>query len=125
MPLPPRVNSEEFRIAFKERLLNPLAAFRPDLLLLSSGFDGHQRDLVNDTFAPCSEWDFQWLTRFLVAVANETCNGRIGTSSCVMYFCVCVFVVFFDSAGYGPLFTSFRLPCCVCFFFQKSCSVDP
>lgn len=77
VPLPPRVNREEFRTAFKERLLAPLAEFHPDLLLISAGFDGHSHDLVNDTFAPCSEWDFEWLTRLLVAVANDCCNGRI------------------------------------------------
>ena len=43
-PLPPRTGGEGFRAAWRERLLPVVDAFRPQLLLISAGFDAHRRD---------------------------------------------------------------------------------
>jgi hypothetical protein len=43
-PLPPGSGSDRFRAAWRERLLPALADFRPQLVIISAGFDGHWRD---------------------------------------------------------------------------------
>jgi acetoin utilization deacetylase AcuC-like enzyme len=74
-PLPAGSGSEEFRHAWRELILPRIAGFKPQLLLISAGFDGHRADplaglnLVED--------DFAWLTRELVAIAGQHAQGRI------------------------------------------------
>jgi acetoin utilization deacetylase AcuC-like enzyme len=66
---------EPFEEAFRTRILAPLHNFSPDLLLISAGFDAHERDplagleLVED--------DFQWATEALAGVARTHAKGRI------------------------------------------------
>ena len=43
-PLDPDTGSEIFREAFNSRILPSLDAFRPDLIIISAGFDAHRRD---------------------------------------------------------------------------------
>jgi acetoin utilization deacetylase AcuC-like enzyme len=43
-PLSPNVGSDHFREAFKSRVLPALNDFRPDLIIISAGFDAHHRD---------------------------------------------------------------------------------
>ncbi|MBS0249719.1 MAG: histone deacetylase family protein [Proteobacteria bacterium] len=66
---------EPFEEAFRSRILAPLHNFSPDVLLISAGFDAHQRDplagleLVED--------DFRWATEALAEVARRHAKGRI------------------------------------------------
>lgn len=66
---------EAFEEAFRSRILDPLHDFSPDVLLISAGFDAHQRDplagleLVED--------DFRWATEALADVARRHAKGRI------------------------------------------------
>src|SRR5262249_10935160 len=43
-PLPPQAGSAEFRAAMANRVLPALEAFRPEMLLISAGFDAHRAD---------------------------------------------------------------------------------
>ncbi|MDC5112985.1 histone deacetylase family protein, partial [Acinetobacter baumannii] len=43
-PLAPQTGSEDFREAFKTRILPSLDSFQPDLIIISAGFDAHHRD---------------------------------------------------------------------------------
>lgn len=54
-------------------LLPRLRAFKPDLLFISAGFDGHMLDLYHYY----TDADFAWLTRELVAVAEANRTGVI------------------------------------------------
>jgi acetoin utilization deacetylase AcuC-like enzyme len=64
-----------FRAAFNQRIIPALAAFRPDLILVSCGFDAHFRDpLANINL---TEDDFRWATRVLMDAADKYCKGRI------------------------------------------------
>jgi acetoin utilization deacetylase AcuC-like enzyme len=64
-----------FREAFNEAVLPALQAFRPELLIISAGFDAHWRDpLANLNL---TEPDFRWATRALMEVADATAGGRI------------------------------------------------
>jgi len=74
-PLPAGAGSAPFRAAWRERLLPELERFRPQLVFVSAGFDGHRRDplaalqLVAD--------DYAWLTGELVAIARRHAQDRI------------------------------------------------
>lgn len=61
-------------------LLVKLREWRPDLVLLSAGFDAHADDPLggSDAGGPgLSEADFGWLTEQIVEVADATCAGRV------------------------------------------------
>jgi acetoin utilization deacetylase AcuC-like enzyme len=74
-PLAPHAGSAEFRAAFTERLLPALDAFRPGLVFVSAGFDGHRRDpLANLNL---EEDDYAWITAELGRLAARHCEGRL------------------------------------------------
>ena len=74
-PLANGDDGSKFKEAFRERVLPALDNFKPDLLLISAGFDAHYRDplaglnLVAD--------DFDWVTGKLMEVAGDCCDSRI------------------------------------------------
>ncbi|MBB1088470.1 histone deacetylase family protein [Lysobacter sp. SG-8] len=67
--------STAFRAAWGERLLPTLDAFRPQLLLVSAGFDAHRLDPLAGLTLDAD--DFAWLTRELVAIADRHASGRV------------------------------------------------
>jgi acetoin utilization deacetylase AcuC-like enzyme len=74
-PLAPMSGSREFRAAISETVLPALSAFRPDLVMISAGFDAHADDpLASLRF---HESDYEWVTRELMAVADTCCGGRV------------------------------------------------
>ncbi len=74
-PLPPGTGSAGFRAAWLQRLLPAVDAFRPQLLMISAGFDAHRRDPLAQMQLETA--DFAWITEQLVALANRHCGGRI------------------------------------------------
>ena len=75
VPLPPLADGEAFRHAFAEHLLPALTEFRPDLVIISAGFDAHKDDPLA---ALClEEEDFAWATRELMRLAAYQCGGRL------------------------------------------------
>jgi acetoin utilization deacetylase AcuC-like enzyme len=74
-PLRAGDGGEQFRAAFETAILPRALAFRPDLLVISAGFDAHMRDpLANLNLL---EPDFAWATRKLMEVADASAGGRI------------------------------------------------
>ena len=66
------------RRAFTKIVLPRLAAFRPDFILVSAGFDAHERDhLHRQGETLITEFDYYWLTEQLVRIANRYSQGRI------------------------------------------------
>ncbi|OII70973.1 histone deacetylase [Cryptosporidium ubiquitum] len=70
-------NSKIFRSKIKRFLLPKLLQFRPDIIFISAGFDGHAIDIVGKGFISCTEGDYAWITQQLISIANLCCNGRI------------------------------------------------
>lgn len=64
-----------FREAFKDRLLTSLDTFKPDLVIVSAGFDAHTRDPLGGL--DLVEADFSWATQELADIAGRHSNGRI------------------------------------------------
>jgi acetoin utilization deacetylase AcuC-like enzyme len=56
-------------------LLPALEEFRPQLLLISAGFDAHMRDPLADLMLETE--DFGWLTRELRRIARRHADGRM------------------------------------------------
>lgn len=67
--------SDAFRDAFESRILRSLDAFRPDLVIISAGFDAHHRDPLAGL--ELVEGDFDWATGKLMEVADRRCGGRV------------------------------------------------
>jgi acetoin utilization deacetylase AcuC-like enzyme len=75
--VPPMAPREAWRAVF-ERMMEPLAAFRPDLILVSAGFDAHARDPLAQQQLEAD--DFAWATRAIVAAAGDSARGRVVSS---------------------------------------------
>jgi acetoin utilization deacetylase AcuC-like enzyme len=74
-PLRPGDGGEAFRAAFESRILPRLADFRPELIVISAGFDAHYRDpLANINL---DEADFVWATQQIMDIADRCADGRI------------------------------------------------
>ncbi|WIY26909.1 histone deacetylase family protein [Parasedimentitalea psychrophila] len=75
MPLPPESGGVEMRAAYQTQAFPRLRAFKPELIILSAGFDAHRDDpLANLNW---TTQDFAWLTAELCALAQDLCGGRI------------------------------------------------
>lgn len=77
-PLPPGAGSAQFRDAWRTRLLPQLDAFRPQLVMISAGFDAHRLDPLAQLQLEAG--DFDWITRQLVAIADRHASGRVVSS---------------------------------------------
>jgi acetoin utilization deacetylase AcuC-like enzyme len=74
-PLAAGNGGAEFREAVESAILPRLDSFRPDLIVVSAGFDAHMRDpLANLNL---SEDDYAWVTRKLLDVADKHAQGRL------------------------------------------------
>jgi acetoin utilization deacetylase AcuC-like enzyme len=74
-PLRPGDGGAAFRAAFETRILPRLAEFRPELVIISAGFDAHMRDpLANINLA---EADFIWATQKIMDLADTCAGGRV------------------------------------------------
>ncbi|GAB2711607.1 histone deacetylase family protein [Halomonas garicola] len=74
-PLEAGANGETFRQAIEDQWLPALHAFKPDLVLLSSGFDAHRNDSMSDL--ELSDGDFYWITRLAMEMATLYADGRL------------------------------------------------
>jgi acetoin utilization deacetylase AcuC-like enzyme len=75
VPLPPGAGSRAFREAWNDKLLPALDAFRPQLILVSAGFDAHWRDPLAQLQLDAA--DYAWITRELLAIAARHAQGRM------------------------------------------------
>jgi acetoin utilization deacetylase AcuC-like enzyme len=75
--VPPAAPRELWRKRF-EGLMQKVEAHRPDLILISAGFDAHARDPLAQQQLEAE--DFAWATRAILSVARETSGGRIVSS---------------------------------------------
>ena len=74
-PLPPMAGSGPFRAAMERIVIPALDEFKPELLIVSAGFDAHAADPLAQLML--GEADYAWATDALVAVAGRHCNGRL------------------------------------------------
>jgi acetoin utilization deacetylase AcuC-like enzyme len=75
VPLPAGSDGTAARSAVAHEWLPALEAFRPELILISAGFDAHREDLLGGL--ALVEDDYAWMTRELMALAARHAQGRI------------------------------------------------
>ncbi len=73
--LAPGSGSGEFRTAYTHTILPALHDFRPELVIVSAGFDAH----IDDPLAQLNVTtdDFAWLTAEIKIIAEQCCGGRL------------------------------------------------
>ena len=74
-PLRPMAGSREFRAAMSGHILPALDAFRPELMLISAGFDAHRSDPLAQLML--DQADYTWVTERLVEIADRHAGGRL------------------------------------------------
>ena len=75
LPLPPNSDGSYMRSMYREKVFPKIRSFRPDLILLSAGFDAH----IDDPLAEL-KWevdDFVWITREVCNLAMDCCSSRV------------------------------------------------
>ncbi len=75
VPLAPYTRGGEVREVVEALWLPALEAFKPQMLFISAGFDGHREDELGQL--GLVEADYEWITRRLVRLADAHCGGRI------------------------------------------------
>ena len=74
-PLSAGSASDTFRDAFRSRILPAIDNFRPDLIIVSAGFDAHHRDPLAEI--NLTEQDFDWATGELMDRAGRYASNRL------------------------------------------------
>ncbi|MCS6871977.1 MAG: histone deacetylase [Anaerolineae bacterium] len=75
LPLPARVGDEGFKRLYAEVLWSAARRFKPQLMIISAGFDAHWRDPLGGLQLTLS--GYAHLSRELIRMAAELCNGKI------------------------------------------------
>src|SRR5207244_11823237 len=75
VPLRPMSGSSQFRLGMSQRILPALDAFRPELVLVSAGFDAHKSDPLAQLLL--EEDDYTWVTEKLLEIACIHAGGRL------------------------------------------------
>jgi acetoin utilization deacetylase AcuC-like enzyme len=75
LPLPAGCGDDQYRQAFEEVLVPIVHRFRPDVILVSAGFDGHFKDPLASMRMSCA--GYRELSLILRGLAEETCQGRL------------------------------------------------
>ncbi len=75
VPLPEGSGGERMRHEWENNVLPWIADFRPELILVSAGFDAHARDPLAGLHWQTE--DFGWLTHRICDLADDVCDGRV------------------------------------------------
>jgi acetoin utilization deacetylase AcuC-like enzyme len=74
-PLPAGTGSEGFRAVVERHWMPVLDSFRPQLVLVSAGFDAHRDDPL--AYLELEDEDYRWVTERLLEVAERHAGGRV------------------------------------------------
>ncbi len=73
--LMPGSGSEDFRNIWQQKFLPELIAYKPEIILVSAGFDAHRLDPLADLNLQAD--DYFWLSQELAKIAKQFSEGRI------------------------------------------------
>jgi acetoin utilization deacetylase AcuC-like enzyme len=74
-PMPAGATDSAYERAFQEQVLPGLAQFRPEIILISAGFDAHRDDPLADV--QLSTACYGWMTARVMEIAEQYAGGRI------------------------------------------------
>jgi len=75
VPLAPLAGSQQFRLGVSREILPALDAFRPEMVLISAGFDAHRSDPLAQLLL--DESDYTWITEQLMEIARRHARDRV------------------------------------------------
>jgi len=75
VPLPKLTDGAKYLKQFESLILPPVAEFKPDLILLSTGFDAHEKDPMR--LLSLSTETFGEITKRVMTLADQVCDGRV------------------------------------------------
>ncbi|MBO0733049.1 MAG: histone deacetylase family protein [Methylocapsa sp.] len=75
VPLAAGDDGSRFRTAVATQILPRMSDFRPDLIIISAGFDGHMDDPLGGL--RLTESDFAWATEKAMEIAAKFAKGRV------------------------------------------------
>jgi acetoin utilization deacetylase AcuC-like enzyme len=75
LPLKPHTKDEELMGIFEREVVPEIERFEPGLIMVSAGFDAHERDPIADL--DLTEKSFEYMTRRVCELADRFCGGRI------------------------------------------------
>ena len=67
----------EYRNILRTKIIPRLYKFKPDIIFISAGFDGHKMEAINQKKMFLQENDFAYIAEQIQFVANKFCNGRL------------------------------------------------
>lgn len=74
-PILPGKSDDEYRLAFERDLIPSIAEFKPEVILLSTGFDAHQDDEMSDMQVTTD--GFTYMVQVVTQLAREYAGGRL------------------------------------------------
>jgi acetoin utilization deacetylase AcuC-like enzyme len=75
IPIEAETASTQYRRIVERPVMESISKFKPDLILVSAGFDAHTFDPMGDL--DLIEDDFYWLTQMTMSLAKTYSKGRI------------------------------------------------
>jgi acetoin utilization deacetylase AcuC-like enzyme len=75
IPLEAGAQDDEIEQKYAAQVIPAVRAFKPDLLMISAGFDAHERDPLGQLRMTTD--GFGRLTKMLIELADEVCGGRV------------------------------------------------
>jgi len=75
VPLPALVSDDGFKEVYKEIILPKIENFKPDILLISAGYDAHWDDPLANMGLSLS--GYFWISQQLKEIAEKLCSSRI------------------------------------------------
>ena len=69
--------SYEYRDILRAKVIPRLYRFKPDMIILSAGFDGHENEIINQHNMFLNEFDYAFITQQIQFVANKFAEGRV------------------------------------------------
>ncbi|MCR8915282.1 histone deacetylase family protein [Marinobacter panjinensis] len=74
-PIQAGTSADEYRKTVEAAWVKRLQDFRPQLVLISAGFDGHRLDPMAELNLEVE--DYRWLTEMITSIAADSANDRI------------------------------------------------
>jgi acetoin utilization deacetylase AcuC-like enzyme len=74
IPLPAGCGDDEYRRVFDEIIVPASRRFKPEIIMVSAGYDGHWADDISNMLLTLE--GYYYLTRVIQQLADELCGGR-------------------------------------------------
>ena len=78
IPIQAKTDGPAFRQKFDEIILPRLDSYKPEILIISAGFDAHYKDPLANIELMTE--DYEWITHRLCDIADEHADGRLISS---------------------------------------------